>query len=65
MLLHYLQHSVDAGNVIKVDKDDKNCHKVRKLKPESLEDMDTSGGPLGQVISFLFELLFSDFFSRP
>jgi hypothetical protein len=54
---------VDAGNVIKVDKDEKKCHEV--LKPESLEDVDTSGGPLGQVISFLFELLFSDFLSRP
>ncbi|XP_062147956.1 uncharacterized protein LOC133856918 isoform X6 [Alnus glutinosa] len=44
------EHTVDAGNVIKVDKDEKNCHKIRKLKPESSEDMDTSGGPLGQAI---------------
>ncbi|XP_059432604.1 uncharacterized protein LOC132165914 isoform X3 [Corylus avellana] len=46
------EHGVDAGNAIEVDKDEKNCHKVRKLKPESLEDMDTSGsgGPLGQAI---------------
>lgn len=50
MRLHHLQHIVDAGNVIKVDKDEKNCHKIRKLKPLSSEDMDTSGGPLGQVI---------------
>ena len=64
MCLHHLQHSVDARTVIKADKD-KDCHKIAKSKPENLEDIETSGGPVGEVISFLFELLLNDFFAGP
>lgn len=65
MCLHHLQHSVDARTVIKADKDKKDCQKIGKSKPENSEDIETSGGPVGQVISFLFELLLNDFFSGP
>ncbi|GMY36293.1 hypothetical protein FCV25MIE_31535 [Fagus crenata] len=39
------EHSVDAVTVI-----EKTCHKIGKSKPESSEDIDTSGGLVGQAI---------------
>ncbi|KAM3760710.1 hypothetical protein ACB098_01G213900 [Castanea mollissima] len=58
-------HSVDAGTVIKANKDEKACHKKGKSKPENSEDIETSAGPVGQVISFLFDLLSNEFLSGP
>ena len=49
---------MDAVTVI-----EKTCHKIGKSKPESSEVIDTSGGLVGQVISFLFVLLLNDFLS--
>lgn len=54
MCFHHLQHSVDAGTVIEANKDEKACHKIGKSKLENSEDIKTSGGPVGQVISFFF-----------
>lgn len=61
----YLQHSVDAGIAVKVNKDEKTCHKIRNSKHEKSENIETSGGPVGQVTSILFELHFNDFFFDP
>ncbi|KAK4602651.1 hypothetical protein RGQ29_011605 [Quercus rubra] len=51
------KHSVDARTVIKADKD-KDCHKIGKSKPENLEDIETSGGPVGQAIKVAIMLGF-------
>ncbi|XP_075670132.1 uncharacterized protein LOC142639843 isoform X8 [Castanea sativa] len=52
------KHSVDAGTVIKANKDEKACHKKGKSKPENSEDIETSGGPVGQAIKVAIMLGF-------
>ncbi|XP_042972545.1 uncharacterized protein LOC122304372 isoform X10 [Carya illinoinensis] len=44
------EHSVDAGIAVKVNKDEKTCHKIRNSKHEKSENIETSGGPVGQVV---------------
>ncbi|XP_041005718.1 uncharacterized protein LOC121250617 isoform X11 [Juglans microcarpa x Juglans regia] len=44
------EHSVDAGIAVKVNKDEKTCHKIRNSKHERSENIETSGGPVGQVV---------------
>lgn len=56
---------MDAGIAVKVNKDEKTCHKIRNSKLERSENSGTSGGPVGQVTSILFELHFNDFLSAP
>ncbi|XP_030953092.1 uncharacterized protein LOC115976119 isoform X3 [Quercus lobata] len=52
------KHSVDARTVIKADKDKKDCQKIVKSKPENSEDIETSGGPVGQAIKVAIMLGF-------
>nr|XP_023914093.1 uncharacterized protein LOC112025649 isoform X4 [Quercus suber] len=52
------KHSVDARTVIKADKDKKECQKIGKSKPENSEDIETSGGPVGQAIKVAIMLGF-------
>ncbi|KAM4131960.1 hypothetical protein ACJW30_01G214500 [Castanea mollissima] len=52
------KHSVDAGTVIKANKDEKACHKKGKSKPENSEDIETSAGPVGQAIKVAIMLGF-------
>lgn len=52
------KHSVDARTVIKADKDKKDCQKIGKSKPENSEDIETSGGPVGQAIKVAIMLGF-------
>ncbi|KAG6723407.1 hypothetical protein I3842_03G205800 [Carya illinoinensis] len=44
------EHSVDAGIAVKVNKDEKTCHKIRNSKHEKSENIETSRGPVGQVV---------------
>ncbi|KAG2718191.1 hypothetical protein I3760_03G208200 [Carya illinoinensis] len=43
------EHSVDAGIAVKVNKDEKTCHKIRNSKHEKSENIETSGGPVVKV----------------